>query len=357
MLAGALVLAATLTAGLWPFSFHARNAVAWAEQGGLWFGGTGQVTSNGRFEPPRGRGEPCTLELWVEPARSWDSSALLTFHRGRAASIQVRQSGDDLVFATYGGPERRMRRQVFADHVFRKGQPVLVTLASASGGLEIYVDGALLRSAASLGIGRSDLTGDLIVGNAHSANMSWAGVFRGLALYDRTLAAAEIRDNNRLWRQDRAQLARKSAPAFALYLFDEGQGAVVHNAGRGAPDLLIPERYSVAEPTLLVPFWREFRANRGYAADLAVNVFGLVPLGFCCAALWARRRGPKGCLPVAAIVGFSISLTIELLQAYMPTRSSGTTDLITNTLGAAIGAWAYLRLRGTRLGKPAPAID
>jgi len=340
------VLAATLTAGLWPFSFHARNAVSWsAPQPGLKFAGIGLLNSKGQFEAP-GSGDGCGVELWVEAAQAWDSSALLTFHRGRTAGIQVRQSGDDLVFAAYRTPETRPKRQVFADHVFRKGQPVFIALASAGDGLDIYIDGVLWRSVASPSLRRSDFAGDLIVGNAHNVNMSWSGVFRGLAFYDRALPAAEIRDDYRLWQQDRARLASKSPPALALYLFDEGQGSVVHNAGRSAPDLLIPERYSVAEPTLLVPFWREFRANRGYAADLAINIFGLVPLGFCCAAL---RSGLKHSVRYAALCGFAVSLTIELLQAYMPTRSSGSTDLITNTIGAALGAWLYLRFRKVRL--------
>jgi hypothetical protein len=341
-----LVLGATLTAGWWPFSFAAENSVAWSpKQGGLRFAGRGLVASKGAFEASEGDpADLCSMELWIEPDLSWGSSALLTFYRpGRTATIQIRQSGDDLVFATFGAPAPRARRQVFVDHVFRTGQRVLITLVSAGDGLEIYVDGSLRTSATHVSMRRSDFTGNLIVGNAHNGNLSWAGTFLGVALYERALNALEIRENDRQWRQDRQQIARRSSP-LALYLFDEGKGAVVHNTGRTGPDLGIPEKYSVPEPALLVPFWREFHASREYVKDLAVNIFGLLPLGFCSAALWTRSKGPRRCLLYATSFGFAVSLTIEVLQAYMPTRSSGSTDLITNTLGAALGAWLYLTI-------------
>ena len=43
---------------------------------------------------------------------------------------------------------------------------------------------------------------------------------------------------------------------------------------------------------------------------------------------------------LAVIVGFGVSLAIEWLQAYLPSRDSSMRDLFANTLGTALGAAA-----------------
>jgi VanZ family protein len=53
---------------------------------------------------------------------------------------------------------------------------------------------------------------------------------------------------------------------------------------------------------------------------------------------------------IAAALCFSVSLLIEIVQAWMPSRSSASLDLLLNTLGALIGAALckslYLRISG-----------
>ncbi|RLC29556.1 hypothetical protein DRH13_05565 [Candidatus Woesebacteria bacterium] len=48
---------------------------------------------------------------------------------------------------------------------------------------------------------------------------------------------------------------------------------------------------------------------------------------------WAQGRA----FLIAIFIGMTVSLIIELLQSYLPTRDSSMTDLICNTIGTIIG--------------------
>jgi Glycopeptide antibiotics resistance protein len=341
-----VVIGITLTAGLWPFSFHKKNEVWWKPgQAGLYFGGTGMAISNGKFPgaaPEVASGS--SIELWIEPGVTWDSSTILSFYeRGTVPRIQVRQSGDDLAFTSVRSLDetKKTKRSVFVDHAFRKGEKVFITLTSSGDALSIYINGVLKKSARNMKIQGSDFAGTMLVANAYDGNLSWTGTFRGLALYDRALQPKEINEDYDRWQHEGDLMARK-AQAYSLYLFNEQSGRRLRNSGRAGPDLVIPENYFIFEPGFLVPFWKEYRPSWEYAKDLAINVFGLVPIGCCFAALFAWLNGRKRSLLYTTMLGFCVSLTIEILQAFMPTRFSGTTDLITNTAGAALGGWLYL---------------
>ena len=341
-----VVLAATLVAGLWPFSFRVKNNVSWNETGnGLHFGDPGMAVSEGTFQGlPGDRGR--SIEIWIEPDLSWEASTILSFYVPKTRPVlQVRQSGDDLVFtsARGGGDNPSKLRNVFIDHAFRHKEAVLVTLCSSPGNLQIYVNAVLKKSVSGMRIGGEDFQGTLIVGNAPYGNLSWTGEYRGLAFYDRVLPADIIKEDYAAWQRNRAEIVRRNPST--LYLFAEGKGARIRNQGNAGPDLVIPTDYTIPEPGLLVPFWKEYTPTAAFAKDLAINVFGLVPVGCCFAALLAWLKGRKRSLLYTTLLGFSVSLTIEILQAFIPTRFSGTTDLITNTGGAALGGWLYLNAK------------
>ncbi|HVB33286.1 MAG TPA: VanZ family protein [Patescibacteria group bacterium] len=80
-----------------------------------------------------------------------------------------------------------------------------------------------------------------------------------------------------------------------------------------------------------------------------LNVLFFVPIGFGWA-WWARVkqwRRPGGWVAVV-LGGLVLSLTVETLQLYIPTRDSSWDDVLTNTLGALAG-WLFFRCCGAQV--------
>src|SRR5262249_25513154 len=126
----------------------------------------------------------------------------------------------------------------------------------------------------------------------------------------------------------------------ALYLFDEGAGSAVHNQTKAGVDLYAPRRYMVLDQDLLEPFWQEFSMTRLYWSAVLKNIIGFVPFGFCIYPC-LKARQVRRTMAVSVILGTVVSVTIEVLQVYLPTRDSGTTDLLTNTFGTYIGVLVF----------------
>ncbi len=74
--------------------------------------------------------------------------------------------------------------------------------------------------------------------------------------------------------------------------------------------------------------------------DLAANFLGYLPLGFL-AVLAAHPilRG-RAAFALAVLCAFALSLALESLQLYLPTRTSSNLDLLANTAGGVLGALA-----------------
>jgi VanZ family protein len=105
-----------------------------------------------------------------------------------------------------------------------------------------------------------------------------------------------------------------------------------------ATSLTIPDRYFVLHQSFLSLPQHEYHPTWGYWEDVAVNIAGFIPLGAWAVVCFSSVRAVKWPFLLAILMGFSASVTIEVLQSFLPTRSSGMTDIITNTLGTVIGA-------------------
>ena len=342
----AFVLLGILVAGLWPF--HApKNEVSWLNHGsGLFFGKYGSIVSAGpiKAEPLRAD-SACSLEIWLEPRRVHFSGTILAFYwpESRIVPFALRQSLGDLVVQRTAQDQLHHAKKVkiYVDDVFSHQKPVLVTISSGQAGTTVYADGAFVMRSANFRFSSHDFTGRFIVGNSPVTTDDWSGQVRGLAIYDRELTADEVSQHFANWTKDKRQELGRSEGAVALYLFDEKSGNVVHNQLDSATDLLIPERFFVLHEQFLERPWDEFRRDWNYWKDIGINVAGFIPLGFFFFAYFRSIRKIKRPVLVTVVLGFTVSLTIEVLQAFLPTRDSGMTDLITNTFGTAVGVLAF----------------
>jgi VanZ family protein len=77
--------------------------------------------------------------------------------------------------------------------------------------------------------------------------------------------------------------------------------------------------------------------------DVAANVVGYAPLGFLLALSALRSRRLPWAVTAAVLGAALLSLTMETLQSYLPSRIASNVDLALNTTGAWLGAccaWA-----------------
>jgi VanZ family protein len=326
-----------LTLGLWPFH-SPGNDVSWLpDRNGLRLGRFSTMISSGAFPAPDPNGgNEASLELWVVPASIWYSGTLLAFyHRGSPYQFSLRQSQRDLVLRTAGNDGQPV--DIYVGEVFQKRGPVFITVTAGRQDVNVYVDGTIALRTTSVPLNAQQFSGGLIVADAPRQTESWGGRIFGMAIYNRQLTAAESSRHYLSWMQD----GQPGDRTVALYRFDEHTGNVVHNRAGSGPDLTIPNAYTVVDKIVLQPFWTEYSTSWNYWGAVVKNIVGFVPYGFCFYAWLGMIVRPKRAVVLTIALGTAASVAIEVVQGFLPTRDSGTSDLITNTLGTWIGIVLY----------------
>jgi hypothetical protein len=336
------VLCGILTAGLWPF--HAPlNEVSWLSNvHGLRFGEYANVVSTEQFPVAQSAREH-SIEIWLESGDLGDTNTILTFYRpGSPMSFALRQNGTGVsVDQDIRTDHAHGRSYILVPNTFAASRAVLITIVAREKETAVYLDGTLAREEPNLILESNGFAGRLLIGDSPFHSDSWAGRLLGLAIYDRALASAEVQRHFRGWTQWGSPDSQGEKHTMALYLFDEKEGDTVHNKVPGRPDLFIDHRYTILDQVFLKPFWEEFNLSSGFWKNVLINIGGFIPLGFVFRAYLSSTIHDRRIAFVVISIGFLTSFTIEVLQGVLPTRQSGTTDLITNTLGTAIGVGLY----------------
>lgn len=348
------ILCGILVAGLWPFR-SPPNQVSWLDtKNGLRFGDHGTILSSGILQMTGLQDEPaCSLEIWLESGKTRQANSFLAFYTPEHPYLfSLHQELSDLVLEGEVPNQQKETRTAafYIGGAFRQKTPIFIAIAAGPHKTAVYLDGHLVRASQRFLLSNKNCKGRLIIGNSAVANTGWSGELRGLAIYNRELTGAEILRHYVTWtRKGKPDIANSEGNVW-LYLFDEHRGRVVHNkaklsAGAEAaalqgPDLYIPDRYLVVAPVFLEPPWNEFQPSWSYLEDALINIAGFIPLGFFFQAYFSERKIKRGAA-AAIILGGIVSLTIEILQSYLPTRSSDMSDVITNTAGTLLGTMLY----------------
>lgn len=352
-----------LTAGLRPKGFRLANNVSWIkEQAGIRFGRIGIAFTN-FFNDSILAGindvDDFSMEIALKPANLLGHrfKFILALHNGKDSeqlimgqwrSWFVVMNGDDYAY-------RKKINRITVDAALPSQTARFVTITSGKEGTRIYLDGEHMST-------QKDLTlklppgGNtrLLLGNSVYGKHYWQGDIYGLALYRHTVTSREAADHFKRWIEDRSFLYAEDGNSFALYLFDEKEGTTVLEHAGSNLHIEIPSMMQVLEKRILAPPWQGFRFNRSSIADIIINFCGFIPFGFILFATLARLGGAyeKHGVFITIAFCFSVSFSLEILQAWIPSRDSHMRDLLLNTLGGWMGAISYRfirKVKGQRL--------
>jgi hypothetical protein len=327
-------------AGLWPFDFVPKNRIRWLPRAeGLQFDGYGQVYSSVPMFPSSGSDEAAkaTVELVLTPEKPYNTaSTVFSLINQDEVSFAIGQSLTDLFlqgsFTQRGG---NSVAKLWLDQVCGRAQELFVTVTLDSRHIDVYLDGRLANSF-PVSTRADNLSGKVLVGHSVKGTGYWSGSVARLAILEGTLDALEITQRYEQWATIRHLDKDMNHPGVA-YEFVTPATDFVRNLGETGPDLMIPTTFRLTKYNVLE--WPE-HFDRSVATDGVVNIAGFIPFGLLtclCLRCWTGWSIPR-CLATTILAGASVSLAIELLQVLLPTRDSSLADLVTNILGATIGA-------------------
>jgi len=322
---------------LWPFNFHQTNQVTWEPEGGV------------RFTPPATAytsAPPAKLALLREWTILLDVKALAPWRQGRILgyglderynNLSVDQLFDDLILRIRTDGDQRPRA-VVVQKLFEQSTDRRFMLAIAYDGNDIsaYIDG-IRKVRQKIGIidySSWDNLYPLILGSFANGKYGWRGIFYQLCVLSRAVMPEELNSPQRLLRDTTTVLR---------YTFDEREGTTVIDHGRPSPAALLwSGEFSPYIRTVLQSprdYWPNPR--HPFIMDIIANIIIYIPVGFLLSILSVKRLGRIGQVIVVVVIALIMSLTVEIAQAYLPTRSSSSVDILTNGLGAYVGLFVH----------------
>lgn len=341
-----VMVAVALFFGLRPRAWFVENdAHLLPAPGGLQFGGNGiafvrDLHLDLHDDKPAG----FTIELAATPGsdRSPGFSPLLVISDGtdeRQLAVWQYQralivmNGDDYDY------QRRQPRLV-ARNVLTPDQEQLLTITSGAQGTRLYIDGehaAAMQNWRLTFPQRRPL--HLVLGNSIYAKHGWIGRLHGLAIFAESMDAESIKQRFDRWSVDHTFTPLSMPSLQVLYTFAESSDQSVKDESGGSQHLHLPVHLQALKRSILSMPGKAARWNRNLMRDMLINILGFIPLGLVFAVFLMRsfsiNQQKRVWLAVAMCL--LLSLSIEIVQAWIPNRTSSLPDLMLNTIGGWIG--------------------
>ena len=337
-----VILMATLAFGMWPFH-SPQNDITWVPgKHAIHIGENGTALSTADLRVGSGINPSCSLEIWIEPGRTWSSGSILSFYNLQdPGQFTIRQDFTDLLLDRLVTNQQPVNhRSMRVANVFRENES-LITITSNGTDTSVYANGLLASDSSTFALSATDISHRFVVANAPLRDQSWSGYLKGLAFYGTQLSEGAVTGHYRSWLQYRRPPIDKAEKPSAVYLFDEKEGDIIHSAVQPQVDIRIPSRFLVVRQALFESPETEAH-EKSYLKNILINIAGFVPLGFAFALYFHTMSKTKTAAVGTILVGATTSCAIEYVQSYLPTRYSGMTDLFTNTAGTGVGLIAYM---------------
>ena len=338
--------------GLNPRTLSFSNHVEWIEnQSGIRFGKYGIAYTNSVNDDRGGISDSKTfsieIALKLKKTNEEGYKFIFVLHNGRDSnqllmgqyrSSIILMNGDDYA-------HKRNTKRITLDTALLPTSTFFLTITTNNHGTKLYFEDRLISE-------KKDLTLEfpnsgkviLVLGNSVYGNHFWQGDIYGLAFYQSTLTSRDVKIHFARWTKENNFSFAKIAQPFILFLFDEKESRWASDTSGGNHSLYIPKNIGTLERKFLVLPEKEIRFRMNSIADIFLNIVGFIPFGFLLSATLADLGGISRKYRGLITVGlcFMLSLVIEIIQAWLPFRSSSLSDLMFNVFGGWIGSQIYL---------------
>jgi len=342
------VLAGILFFGLWPKGFSNENHVEWIDdQPGIKFDQYGIAYTapiKGLSKADGSGSDGFSIEIALKPLNLEQGfKFIFALHGGKDSDQLIIGQWKSWIIAMNGDDyaHKRRTKRIAVNAALQRPTIMFLTITTDGEGTKFYINGKAVSTKADL---RLKIPDDdnirLVVGNSVYGRHSWKGSIYGLALYQYTLSGQLVASHSEGWVKNKNfSFARQDNP-FLLYLFDERSGDIVLDRSGGSHDLKIPPKIPILDKKILSSNWRQLDFDLRSVQDVFINLIGFIPLGFILAATFSKAGSifERNSILITVILCFTVSLLIEIIQAWIPSRSSDFLDLVLNTLGGFSGA-------------------